>query len=255
MCDCKRRRTIWLTIDKTCAFGSQVMISSQGTKSSFHSQCKFETGMVKKEQQHKVWNWVNVPFLTWVFHDLCVWDQVWNVPWEALGSYRCFLFLLRRYPKAFSQIVCLSRKIFNFLFFGFSEVLHFTPLINPSWVGTEKLRNRTGCVCKVQKQQCVMNHGDLHSPPHFVIPFEIFLPTSLCYCRSNSKLLEVYTIVKVYTEEAKKLLSPSTQKLLERGVIIILKSWQTNVHLLRFTFRSFHKISIKIKSILVLTYQ
>ena len=67
-----------------------------------------------------------------------------------------------------------------------------------------------------------MNHGDLHSPPHFVIPFEIFLPTSLYYC--NSKLLEVYTIVKVYTEEAKKLLSPSTQKLLERGVIIILKS-------------------------------
>ena len=32
VCDCKRRRTIWLTIDKTCAFGSQVMISSQGKK-------------------------------------------------------------------------------------------------------------------------------------------------------------------------------------------------------------------------------
>ena len=164
-------------------------------------------------------------------------------PWVLIDA---FFFLLRRYPKAFSQIVCLSRKIFNFLFFGFSEVLHFTPLINPSWVGTEKLRNRTVCVCKVQKQQCVMNHGDLHSPPHFVIPFEIFLPTSLYYC--NSKLLEVYTIVKVYTEEAKKLLSPSTQKLLERGVIIILKSWQTNVHLLRFTFRSFQKISIKINN-------
>ena len=51
VCDCKRRRTIWLTIDKTCAFGSQVMISSQGTKSSFHSQCKFETGMEKKSSQ------------------------------------------------------------------------------------------------------------------------------------------------------------------------------------------------------------
>ena len=152
MCDCKRRRTIWLTIDKTCAFGSQVMISSQGTKSSFHSQCKFETGMVKNTKSAV--DWVNVPFLTWVFHDLCVWDQVWNVPWEALGSYRCFLFLLRRYPKAFSQIVCLSRKIFNFLFFGFSEVLHFTPLINPSWVGTEKLRNRTGCVQGAKTTVC-----------------------------------------------------------------------------------------------------
>ena len=53
VCDCKRRRTIWLTIDKTCAFGSQVMISSQGTKSSFHSQCKFETGMVKKSSNTK----------------------------------------------------------------------------------------------------------------------------------------------------------------------------------------------------------
>ena len=52
VCDCKRRRTIWLTIDKTCAFGSQVMISSQGTKSSFHSQCKFETGMVKKKSSN-----------------------------------------------------------------------------------------------------------------------------------------------------------------------------------------------------------
>ena len=40
-----------MTIDKTCAFGSQVMISSQGTKSSFHSQCKFETGMEKKSSQ------------------------------------------------------------------------------------------------------------------------------------------------------------------------------------------------------------
>ena len=56
--------------------------------------------------------------------------------------------------------------------------------------------------CKVQKQQC-MNHGDLHSPPHFVIPFEI---SFLLLRSSNSKLLEVYTIVKVYTEEAKKLL-------------------------------------------------
>lgn len=108
VCDCKRRRTIWLTIDKTCAFGSQVMISSQGTKSSFHSQCKFETGMVKKEQQHKVWNWVNVPFLTWVFHDLCVWDQVWNVPWEALGSYRCFLFFY------FDDIQRLFLRLFAF---------------------------------------------------------------------------------------------------------------------------------------------
>ena len=63
-------------------------------------------------------------------------------------------FLLRRYPKAFSQIVCLSRKIFNFLFFGFSEVLHFTPLINPSWVGTEKLRNRTVCVQGAKTTVC-----------------------------------------------------------------------------------------------------
>ena len=116
VCDCKRRRTIWLTIDKTCAFGSQVMISSQGTKSSFHSQCKFETGMVKKEQQHKVWNWVNVPFLTWVFHDLCVWDQVWNVPWEALGSYRCFLFFTSTISKGFFSDCLPFKKNLQFPF-------------------------------------------------------------------------------------------------------------------------------------------
>ena len=162
-------------------------------------------------------------------------------PWVLIDA---FFFFTSTISKGFFSDCLPFKKNPQFPF-----LLHFTPLINPSWVGTEKLRNRTVCVCKVQKQQCVMNHGDLHSPPHFVIPFEIFLPTSLCYCRSNSKLLEVYTIVKVYTEEAKKLLSPSTQKLLERGVIIILKSWQTNVHLLRFTFRSFQKISIKINNL------
>ena len=73
-------------------------------------------------------------------------------PWVLIDA---FFFLLRRYPKAFSQIVCLSRKIFNFLFFGFSsEVLHFTPLINPSWVGTEKLRNRTVCVQGAKTTVC-----------------------------------------------------------------------------------------------------
>ena len=90
------------------------------------------------------------------------------------------------FRKPFFQIVCFGwRKIFNFLAVS-------PPLINPSRME-----------CKVQKQQC-MNHGDLHSPPHFVIPFEIF--PAAAAASSNSKLLEVYTIVKVYTEEAKKLL-------------------------------------------------
>ena len=156
MCDCKRRRTIWLTIDKTCAFGSQVMISSQGTKSSFHSQCKFETGMVKKRAATQSLKLSECPFFDMGFSRFMRLGSGLKRPLGSLGFLSMLsFFLLRRYPKAFSQIVCLSRKIFNFLFFGFSsEVLHFTPLINPSWVGTEKLRNRTVCVQGAKTTVC-----------------------------------------------------------------------------------------------------
>ena len=66
------------------------MISSQGKKQlSLTMQIWNWNG---KKRAVRTQDWVNVPFLTWVFHDLCVWDQVWNVPGEALGSYRCFLF-------------------------------------------------------------------------------------------------------------------------------------------------------------------
>ena len=73
--------------------------------------------------------------------------------------------------------------------------------------------------CKVQKQQC-MNHGDLHSPPHFVIPFEIFPAAA---ARAATLNFLKFTQLSKFTQKKQRNFSPSTlQKLLERGVIIIL---------------------------------
>ena len=171
------------------------MISSQGKKQlSLTMQIWNWNG--KKEQSGLRTEWMSLfwhGFFT-IYAFGIRFETSLGKPWVLIDAF--FFYFDDIQAKGFFSDCLPFKKNLQFPFRLFRNSLHFTPLINPSWVELSQ-----EVVQGAKTTVCVMNHGDLHSPPHFVIPFEIFLPTSLCYCRSNSKLLEVYTIVKVYTEK------------------------------------------------------
>ena len=110
-----------------------MMISSQGKKQlSLTMQIWNWNG--KKEQSGLRTEWMSLfwhGFFTIYAFGIRL-ETSLGKPWVLIDAFFFFTSTISK-RKAFSQIVCLSRKIFNFLF-GFSETLHFTPLINPSWV-------------------------------------------------------------------------------------------------------------------------
>ena len=116
VCDCKRRRTIWLTIDKTCAFGSQVMISSQGTKSSFHSQCKFETGMVKKRAATQSLKLSECPFFDMGFSRFMRLGSGLKRPLGSLGFLSMLSFFTSTISKGFFSDCLPFKKNLQFPF-------------------------------------------------------------------------------------------------------------------------------------------